>query len=252
MRDRTLRGMGAICALGLGTLLGGACGGRSVTLEGGAAGNGAAINGAGGSGSEAGGNAGGAPNAKGGTSSAGAGASTGASAGAGATAGACGNVDCPAIACGSGSTLVTPPGACCPTCESDCLQQSCPGIACPAGYQVQTLPGQCCPSCVAIPMLDCATGQKNYAATRAQFADKYKDGCSSAADCVQVAPYNRCESDCAFAPISTTALNDFTSNSASAALMDCASCPMLPPPPACTPTSTVVCVMGQCELAVPD
>jgi len=248
MKNQMARGTGAVCTLGLSILLGSACGGRSVTLEGGAGGNGAESNGAGGSVSVAGGNTGGAPSGKGGTSSAGAATSAGAA----ATAGACGNVGCPAIACGPGSTLVTPPGACCPTCESDCLEQPCPGVECPVGYQVQTLPGQCCPSCVATPMLDCTTGQQNYAATRAAFADKYKDRCSSAADCVQVAPYNRCESDCAYVPISTMALSDFNSNSASAALMDCANCPVLPPPPACTPTGTVMCVMGQCALAVPD
>lgn len=247
MKNRTPSGARKWSVLGLCLLLGNACGGRAVTIEGSGPGGDGGATASAGAANVGGANVGGAN--VGGTSGK-AGGSNAGSPSAGAPSGGagnnCSNVECPAIACGSGATLVTEPGACCPTCESDCAQQPCPDIACASGYQLVTEPGQCCPTCVAQPMLDCATGQKNYQQTRAALTGKYQEGCSADADCVAVVPGNACEADCAYVAILSATLGDLTTNLESAAMTDCANCgPM--PIPACPPAS-VGCEQGQCKL----
>lgn len=231
--------------LSLGLLLSSACGGRAVTIEGsspgGSAGTGGATEVAGAT------NVGGA-GGKAGASSAG---SPGAGAPSGGAGSNCNQVECPPIACGAGATLVTEPGACCPTCESNCASRPCADIACPSGYQLMTLPGQCCPNCVLDPMLDCATGQQLYQQGRAQLTDKYQEGCTSDAECIAVAPVNACETGCSYVAILGVTFNDLTSNLASAAMMDCANCGPTPSR-ICGPLPSVSCVQGQCEIGALD
>ncbi|HWZ90321.1 MAG TPA: hypothetical protein VNW92_15770 [Polyangiaceae bacterium] len=241
------RSLGALCAFVLGAALGSACGGRSVTVEDGASGGAAgkssagAAAGAGATGGRASGGtgpgAGGSPNA-GGVSSAGAGNN-------------CGFTACPAIACGSGSSLVFPPGACCPVCQSNCLQQPCPDIACQSGYQLQTQPGQCCPTCVPSTMIDCATGQQKYFQFRAMLLDKYAYGCTTDADCATVVPTNSCESGCSAVAVWSPVVNDLNSNLASDAMTDCAACMSGPVPPCKPPLGNAICSGGQCLLEGP-
>jgi len=61
---------------------------------------------------------------------------------------------CPVLACLFGSSLVTLPGDCCPSCQlcsAACLPLATP--LCDAGEVVSTLPNSCCPSCVGITAL---------------------------------------------------------------------------------------------------
>ncbi len=247
MKNRRMsRGLGTWDVLGLSlALCGGACGGRAVTIEGGAPGGDGGATASAGAANVGGANISGASGKAGGSSA----GSPGAGASSGGAGNNCGQVECPDIACGSGAMLVTEPGACCPTCEPNC-DVPCPGVLCASGYQPVLLPGQCCLTCVATPMLDCATGQKNYQQSRAQLTDKYQGPCTSDADCVAVAPGNSCEADCSYVAILTATLGDLTTNLASAALTDCANCgPM--PIPAC-PQPNVSCIQGSCQIGAPD
>jgi hypothetical protein len=237
----------ALCALGLSVALGGACGGRAVTIEDGSPTGVAANTGAGAAAGAGTGATGG--KASGGTGSGGKSGSSSAGAPSAGAGNNCGFTACPSIACGSGASLITPPGACCPVCQSDCVQQPCPDLLCPSGYQLQAQPGQCCPACVPNPTIDCATGQKNYAQFRDTLLSKYAYGCNSSADCVAVAPSNRCESGCSYVAVWSTALADLNSNLAGDAMMDCAACSPTPVPP-CLPPAPPVCVSGQCVLMI--
>jgi hypothetical protein len=252
MKNRTsTRSIKTLCALGLGVVLAGACGGRAVTVEDGmsAAGTGAGTSAVGG-GVATGGGSGKPSGGGGGIGRAGSSGVAGAASG-----GAPNNCDapCPPIACGSGSALVFPNGACCPTCVSNCPQQVCPAIACPSGYQLETQPGQCCPSCVPSSMLDCATGQMNYASQRDALLTKYAYGCTTDTDCIAATPTNRCEpGGCSSVAIWKGALDNLTSNLSSEADIDCAACGVVPVPP-CTPPSRLLrCVGQQCQFWTPD
>jgi hypothetical protein len=253
MKHRTSkRSRKALCALCVSLALGGACGGRAVTIEGGSD-NGAGASGAAvaasGSGATAGRASGGTGNvARGGSSNPG-----GASAGGASTGGegGCAHASCPLIPC-TGAAVVYAPGACCPTCQANCLQQPCPDIACASGYQLQTQPGQCCPTCVPSTMTACATGEKNYASVKAALLSKYTYGCATDADCVTLAATNRCEpGGCAWVPVWKGAADSLNSNLANDAAMDCAACGVAPVL-SCAPPPVATCVNEQCQFFMPD
>jgi hypothetical protein len=220
--------LGALAAC---AVLAAACGGRAVTIE---------------DGTTAGGS----------TGASGTGAVAGKAGHAGTSNGGVGNtcdLKCPLLICGPSETQIVPPGGCCPVCVgtvdagSSSCDVPCIGIACANGFRPQTLPGQCCPSCVANPlMIDCATGEKDYIASRSQMADKYKFGCTTPSDCVVFVPRNACETGCNYFPVAGVAVNDFVSNLMSDAQIDCAACPLVPVP-ACNQALTLDCVSGQCE-----
>ncbi len=256
MKNRTSkRSLKALCALGASVALGGACGGRAVTIEGGSE-NGVGAYGAGASGGAvaAGGSGAASGRATGGTGNVGRGGSSSAgSASAGAASaggeGGCAHTSCPPIACTG--AVVYAPGACCPTCESNCLDQPCPGIACASGYQLQTQPGQCCPTCVPSTMVDCATGEKNYAALKAALLSKYTYGCATDTDCVVSAPTNSCEpGGCGWVPVWKGAVESLNSNLANEAALDCVACGAVPVPP-CAPPLPTRCVNQQCQVTMP-
>jgi len=179
-----------------------------------------------------------------GAASGGAIASGGASSSQAGSGGQCNNVKCANPPCPAGSTLVTPPGSCCPVCQPGCAQ-GCITIGCGPGTHPETLPGACCPVCVDDPGVSCAEGMKGYALMRAQLLQKYEFGCASDADCVVLAPSNLCENGCQYAAVWYGAANFFTDNLANYADSNCASCMMGPLPP-CAAPPIPICVMGQC------
>ena len=84
---------------------------------------------------------------------------TGGAANTGGSSSAC-TVSCPILSCPSGSTTVTKPGDCCPTCTACTV--SCPAAICTSGFTPITQPGDCCPTCtactVSCPAVICPSG----------------------------------------------------------------------------------------------
>jgi hypothetical protein len=229
-KQTSRRTCNTLTTLALSVVLGGACGGRAVSVEEGSPAGGAMA-------------AGGRPNGGPGSSGKGGGASAGApSAGAGNQCVAA----CPEKTCDPGSSLVTRPGECCPVCQSLCPNQVC-ALSCPMGFQLETPPGQCCASCVPLPMLDCVTGRMNYLQLRDTLLSKYASGCNTAADCEVIAPSNGCELGCGYVAVASSELQNLISNLASDAWTDCAACdvPLTPP---CDLPAPVVCLNGQCSM----
>jgi len=244
MKHRHSLTMTALGALGLGALLLPACGGRFQTIREVEDETAAGRSSTGGAGASQGGAA---PSAGGAPSSAGAPNSGGgpSSAGAPSSGGSCNNVKCTIPDCPAGSVPVYAPGACCATCSTTCAP--CPKIYCTAGTHAETLPGSCCPTCVVDSGIPCEKGRREYAVQREAILNKYRYGCSSASECVVIAPLNLCESGCSYAPVWYGVADSFESNLSNAADMYCASCMLMPQPP-CTPPTTLQCIDGQCRL----
>jgi hypothetical protein len=130
-----------------------------------------------------------------------------------------------------------------PTCKQVC-------VSCPANTHSVMVAGACCPSCVPNTQLSCAAGKMQYETARAQMVDKYSHGCNADSDCVVVTVSNECEG-CQSAALWSVVASDFTSNTASAAQVDCASCPPALIPPCLPQPGYAVCVSNICELAIP-
>jgi hypothetical protein len=144
---------------------------------------------------------------------------------------------------------VTLPGSCCPICQSACAPaQGCPTIGCGPGTHSETLAGACCPVCVDDPGLSCDEGKKGYALMRAQLLEKYESGCASDAECVVIAPANRCENGCQYEAVWYGAASFFVDNLANYADMNCASCKSGPLPP-CAAPPPAHCLMARCMFA---
>ena len=222
----------ALSALGLGTCLLAACGGRFQTLR--------EVDDDALSGSSGASNAG-----RGGSASARAGAS---SAGAPSSAGAGGSANCATVKCavpvcpgGTAPQLLA--GACCATC-APC---PCLAIDCPAGTHAETLAGNCCPTCIDDSGPACTMGLQAYAAQREAILHKYRYGCASASECTIIAPVNLCEHGCSYAAVFYGVADSFDSNLSNAAGMYCSSCKQGPIPP-CDPPPKAYCFDGQCEI----
>ena len=200
-------------------------------------------------------NGGGAGRASGGALGTAAGApASGGSATAG-DSGQCSTVTCELAICPPGTQLVTPPGYCCPICQSACApDMGCTTIGCGPGSHSEMLPGNCCPVCVDDPpnSPSCADGKMNYAGLHSQLLYKYQaGGCTSDLECVALAPVNRCESGCSYAAVDFQFEQSFIDNLSSAADVDCANCELGPTPP-CVPPPLAHCVSGECVLGAPD
>jgi hypothetical protein len=139
---------------------------------------------------------------------------------------------------------VVPPGACCATsCSSNC--PPCPSIKCAAGSHAETLPGSCCPACVGDGGAACQMGLQAYAAERAAISNKYQYGCSSASECVVIAPLNRCEQGCSYAAVWYGLADSFGPLLSNSADKYCSGCQLGPVPP-CAPPPALQCLSGQC------
>ncbi|HEY3254951.1 MAG TPA: hypothetical protein VGJ91_13420 [Polyangiaceae bacterium] len=88
-------------------------------------------------------------------------------------------------------------------------------------------------------------GRQAYAQQREAILNKYRYGCSSAAECVVLAPVNLCEQGCSYAAVWYGVADSFDSNLSNAAAMYCSSCKQGPTPP-CTPPPMPGCINGQC------
>lgn len=256
MNQRSKKALLRFGFFGVGLALVAACGGRAMIEEGGGAGTGAVIASAGmhsgsaGTASSHGGTAsshGGMASTFAGTTSVygGATSTTGGTGSTFAGAGGCPATACPFLpACnGPNEMYVTPPGQCCPVCQTTC--PPCGDVACPSGYSSQMIAGQCCPTCV---IDNCAAGKMSYASTHAAFLDKYSRGCTTDADCVVDSPANACESGCSTVAIWQPVLHDWQDNLASAAVSDCSSCAPTPVPPCLPNMAPPACKGGQCVL----
>jgi len=219
-----------LAVLALGAWFAGACAGRAESLSDGTDGS----SGAGGSlGASGASSIAGAP---------GAGASA-IAAGAGGESNVCDGVDCPSIVCAEGSEPVVPAGACCATCQ---CKQAC--LPCPVDTHAEAQAGQCCPSCVPSnpPPLSCEAGKMQYAALRAQFLEKYSEGCSADSQCLTMTVANACE-NCQPVALTSAAAMFFSGNTSSAAATDCVACPSVAIPP-CVPPPAPVCINNFCKL----
>jgi len=261
MKHRSSLVQTALSALGLATLLLGACGGRYQTVResaddtpSGSSGRaGAPSVGRGGAGSSLAGSStggvgiGGSSNA--GASSAGtsgaAVSSGGTSGSAGSGGGDCRFAKCMGIVCLGGQERITEPGQCCATKCSAC--PPCPMLKCPGGYHLETATSDCCPHCSPDGNVGlCLKGQQEYAMQRSVMVDKYSYGCTSSSECVVVATVNSCEPSCSYAVIWTGAANSLESNLSNLADANCSSCKQ-GPLPACEPVPPPSCFNGRCS-----
>jgi hypothetical protein len=205
----------------------GACGGRSVTIDG--AGGVSAVG------------VGGDSSAAGAPPQAGAGGSI-------SGAGGCGPVACANIACPAGELPVTETGSCCPVCEpAPC--GPCPGLICGTGFHPETPTGQCCAECEPNPPnAACDNGQASYALYRMAVEQKAQTlFCNADSDCATLVQTDAC-SQCQSIAVLSSELNDLANGLTQAALMDCATCM---PQSAGTTCGSVpaICVGGHCQLA---
>lgn len=159
----------------------------------------------------------------------------------------CAQVICPALptAC---TKIAQDPNACCP----ECLESTCPPCAdvnCAAGTHPEIPDGSCCSECFADPLDACGQGQRDYPRQRAQMLDKYASvGCVNSSECVIVAEHNSCVWSCGYALPSTTAAN-LESNLTNVAESYCASCPA--PDPVFCEVMAPACVNGRCVAVDP-
>jgi len=211
MQHRASLAKGALCALALASLLA-ACGGRfQPTPDPDDLGSG------------------GSPAAGAGASSAGSGNALAGRVGAGGVG---------AGGAGSGRAGSGSAGAGCPPCLA---------IGCGIGSHAETLAGNCCPTCVDDADAQCKKGQQAYLVQRDSFLQKYRAGCASSAECVIVAPLNRCER-CSYASVWYGAADSLESNLSNSADMYCSSCKLGPIP--CPPPPAPECIKGVCDFLV--
>ena len=88
-------------------------------------------------------------------------------------------------------------------------------------------------------------GRQAYQETRQSFLDKYSFGCASSSECRVVSLFNRCE-QCGYGAIWYGSGDNFASNLANAAQMDCSSCPPQEPEPCVAPPMPAVCANNRC------
>ena len=240
MNHRSSFALTVLCAFGLFISLLSACGGRFQTMqeldgEGGGGGSGATSTGHAGS-----------TSARAGSTSVGVSGSTSVGVSGASSAGSGGaacDVKCNVPACPAGQLAVFQPGACCATCMPSCA--ACPVPKCAMGSHLETPPSSCCSICVEDGGASCKKGMQAYAAQRGAFVNKAQYGCARDAECLAIAPSNRCEPGCSYSAVWYGAADWFESNLSAAADMYCASCKQGPIPP-CEPPAAPRCVQGQC------
>ena len=261
MRRRLSSRAGAACALCLGALWAGACGGRVAIYADGA--GGAAVSAAGrasapgemsGSGLGAGGAVGGVPSsgapaggAVGGVvvSGTAAGGAVGDAIGSGGDAGAaviCDSVTCPVLRCGPTSVLTGVAGACCPFCQTTC---SAAAFQCADGYHREACTQDYKTDCVSDHRAErCAQERREYAVDLPSVEASNQIGCSSDADCVAVVPNNRCKEGCQYVVVPRATADVF--NAVDFVGYYCPECANIPPVSrGCVPPK-VYCANNRC------